>query len=67
MVRGALRARRVSELHFGARNCLDAMDCGKTGRSVVSRRIISDLATRSYPNPDYGVKENRKSIRGFCQ
>jgi len=34
--RRALRARRVPEPRFGARNNLDATDCGKTGRSVVS-------------------------------
>ena len=37
---------RVSELRFGPRDNLNAIDCGKIGRSVVSSRIIRDLATR---------------------
>ena len=37
-VRSALRARRVSEPRFGARNNHNSIDCGKTGRSVVSKK-----------------------------
>ena len=37
-VRRALRARRLSELRFGARNKLDTIDCGKLGRVQENNR-----------------------------
>ena len=45
-VRSALRARRVSEPRFAARSNHNSMDCGKTGRSVVSNKSSGWLATR---------------------
>jgi len=55
-VRRGVRARRASAPRFGTRNNLNAIDCGKIGRSVVSSRIIIDRATVHAPCAGTGAQ-----------